>query len=77
MNSIIAYNTRLDVSSVNITQITVEINIVLACFRTNLLLLSPKREVEAGGHKYSCSFTCVGVAPQKTHSIISHKLLHR
>lgn len=52
MNTIIACNTRLVDRSVKITQLTVEINIVLACCRSNLLLLSPKREGEAGGYKF-------------------------
>lgn len=58
MNSIIACNIRLVVRSVKITQITAGINIVLACCRSNLLLLSPRREGEAGRHTFLCSIAC-------------------
>lgn len=62
-SSIIACNTRLVVSSVKITQITVVINSVLACScRSNVLFLSLhlglRREGEAGGHKFQRCLSC-------------------
>lgn len=53
-----------------LTQITLEINTVLACCRSSLLLLSPRRKGIAGRHTFRLSiFVAAGVSWKKTHSI--------
>lgn len=53
-----------------LTQITLEINTVLACCRSSLLLLSPRREGIAGRHTFRLSiFVGAGASWKKTHSI--------